>query len=220
MNFTLRLVALLAWSQPACGTANNAPPQRRTGPDLQRLLALERQFAAEGPILRQRLAAEAALPNPGPISRELKRLEEVLASALAAPDAAGLCRLHHAVLEHDAMRVRALVSAGAAINVRAGDSGVLPLHLAVLAGDRDPQCLQELLDGGADVDAADANGVTGLHAACSLNMPRVTTMLLAAGAVSLHAAAAAAAGPCADLAHPPTPARRPPPLLSGQQTRP
>jgi hypothetical protein len=155
---------------------------------LQRLVALERRFESERPALLDRLDAEARTSGERPVSSKLQQLREVLLAALAAPDENGLCRLHYAVLECDAARVRSLVRAGAQTEVAAGEPGVLPLHLTILAGDRQPGCLRELLDGGADPDAPDANGVTALHAACSLNMPRLATMLLAAGAVSARTA--------------------------------
>ena len=152
-------------------------------PELQRLLALERRFDRERPALTRLLAQEASSkPGKRPVSDALARLQAVLRAALASPDTYGLCRLHHAVLERDAERVRELCVAGAETEVAAGESGVLPLHLAVLAGDAQPHCLQALIAGGANVDAPDTRGVTALHAACSLNFPRLTTLLLAAGA--------------------------------------
>lgn len=182
------LLALAAcWlPQPAVSANAGGPPERRPSPGLQRLVAMERRFEAERQALLDRLAAEAHTAAR-PVSSKLKQLREVLLAALAAPDENGLCRLHHAVLDCDAARVRSLVRAGAQTDVAAGEPGVLPLHLTILAGDRRPGCLQELLDGGADVDAPDANGVTALHAACNLNMPRLASILLAAGAVSARA---------------------------------
>jgi hypothetical protein len=41
--------------------------------------------------------------------------------------------------------------------------------------------------------------VTALHAACSLNLPRLTTMLLAAGAVSTRAVPPSPASSCCTL---------------------
>ena len=55
---------------------------------------------------------------------------------------------------------------------------------AVLAGDHDADCLTELLHHGAEVDAADAHGVTALHASAALNLPHVASLLLRAGAAA------------------------------------
>eukprot|EP00967_Tisochrysis_lutea_P062434 scaffold80139_cov33-Tisochrysis_lutea.AAC.1 len=172
-----------------CASADG-PPERRPLPHLRRLHVLERQFEAEAPQLKCQLESEEEESEARPLLMRLLRLREALLHALAAPDENGLCRLHHAVLEQDAERVRSLIKAGAELNVAAGDAGVLPLHLSILAGDDDPTCLQELLDGGADTNAPDANGVTALHAACSLNMPRLTSILLSAGAVRAFGARA------------------------------
>ncbi|EOD11999.1 hypothetical protein EMIHUDRAFT_120208 [Emiliania huxleyi CCMP1516] len=174
---------MLALGFAAAAATSGSPPNRRSGgPDLQKLsTARERLFEAELE-LQGALAREASRPGPRPVSKALDRLQSVLVAALASPDEDGLCRLHHAVLEQDEDRVKCLVGAGAQTEVAAGEAGVLPLHLAVLAGDGSPGCMRELLAGGAKVDAPDTNGVTALHAACGLNQPQLTSLLLDAGA--------------------------------------
>ena len=143
---------MLALGFASAAATSGSPPNRRSGgPDLQKLsTARERLFEAELE-LQGALAREASRPGPRPVSKALDRLQSVLVAALASPDEDGLCRLHHAVLEQDEDRVKCLVGAGAQTEVAAGEAGVLPLHLAVLAGDGSPGCMRELLAGGAKV---------------------------------------------------------------------
>uniref|UniRef100_A0A7S2DT32 Uncharacterized protein n=1 Tax=Haptolina brevifila TaxID=156173 RepID=A0A7S2DT32_9EUKA len=113
---------------------------------------------------------------------ELRRLHGVLKEQLSDPDAAGLTRVHRSVIEQDIERLEWLLACGADLESEAGPLAVRPLHLAVLAGDHSTQCLERLLAAGARPDAPDRKGTTALHAATSLNLPHVCSLLIGAGA--------------------------------------
>lgn len=95
----------------------------------------------------------------------------------------------------DVAQVDACLDAGADPDARA-DNGMTPLHHAAIAADHevtplhwaasdsnDPAVIEALIAGGADVNAADVDGLTPLHwAAEESATPAVITALLAAGA--------------------------------------
>lgn len=116
------------------------------------------------------------------VMAELERLRSVLDDELNAADEHGLSRVHQSVLEQDVRRLNVLLGCGANLECTAGPYAVRPVHLAVLAGDERTDCLRRLLDAGAQADAPDAKGTTALHAASSLNLPHVCSILLGSGA--------------------------------------
>ena len=97
----------------------------------------------------------------------------VLARAQAEPD------LTAAVRAGDAARVRALIAAGAGVNVPQGD-GATALHWAAHRNDAATAAL--LIAAGADVDAANALGATPLWLAAANGSAPIVARLLEAGA--------------------------------------
>ncbi|XP_026882856.2 nuclear factor NF-kappa-B p105 subunit isoform X2 [Electrophorus electricus] len=99
----------------------------------------------------------------------------------AMANTAGLCPLHLAVVANSLGSVRALLKSGASPEVQERTSGRTPLHLATehdnvsLAG-----CL--LLEGDAKVDSLTYNGSTPLHIAAGRGSPKLSALLVAAGA--------------------------------------
>jgi ankyrin repeat protein len=76
--------------------------------------------------------------------------------------------------------VRALIDAGAKVNVQDG-RGVTPLIAAVSSDTHDPNVVKLLLAAGAAVNASDANGETALDWARKAGNPAIQKMLVAAG---------------------------------------
>ena len=126
--------------------------------------------------------ADRELPMPPELKSQLEQLGHTLRQELNQADELGLTRVHRSVIEQDIDRLDALLRAGADYERPAGELNVIPLHLSVLAGDQRTACLERLLREGASVDKADAKGTTALHAASTLNLPHVCTLLLEAGA--------------------------------------
>ena len=73
--------------------------------------------------------------------------------------------------------VRLLVQSKAGLCEAVAGDGTTPLHLA-----RDPRIVRLLLDGGADIDRADAHGATALLAACQEGRVEVARLLVERGA--------------------------------------
>ena len=126
--------------------------------------------------------ADREHPMPPELKSQLEQLGHTLRQELNQVDELGLTRVHRSVIEQDVDRLDALLRAGADYERPAGELNVIPLHLSVLAGDQHTACLERLLREGALVDKADAKGTTALHAASTLNLPHVCTLLLEAGA--------------------------------------
>ena len=110
------------------------------------------------------LAAMAMLATP---------MLAMLAHAHMEPD------LTAAVRAGDAARVRALIAAGADVNVPQGD-GATALHWAAHRNDAEAAAL--LIAAGADVDAANALGATPLWLAAANGSAPIVARLLEAGA--------------------------------------
>jgi ankyrin repeat protein len=109
---------------------------------------------------------------------ELLDAEPFIVSALA-PD--GFSALHLAAFFGQPSVAQLLVDRDADVNAEADNSShVQPLHSAV-AG-RDAQCVQILLDAGADVDARQHGGSTPLMAAAQNGDLEIVRALLAVGA--------------------------------------
>jgi ankyrin repeat protein len=113
------------------------------------------------------------------------RVEELLradpaSAAASTPD--GFTALHLAAFfSGDADIARALVAAGAPVDVHAGnDMRVTPLNSAAAADARDVAAV--LLEAGADADAVQAGGYTPLHSAAANGDAALVDLLLARGA--------------------------------------
>ncbi|XP_010727981.2 ankyrin repeat domain-containing protein 61 [Larimichthys crocea] len=107
-----------------------------------------------------------------------------------AVDSSGMTPLHMAagILHKDIMA--SLIKEGADINMGVKHSGNTPLHLAAMAlavkitktlGD-DNNCISELVDHGAEANAANKAGRTPLHEACSMGNEELVDLLLRYGA--------------------------------------
>ncbi|XP_062874698.1 nuclear factor NF-kappa-B p105 subunit isoform X2 [Trichomycterus rosablanca] len=122
----------------------------------------------------------AAQQSDGDVIRVLLKRREVL-ELTNTHNSAGVCPLHLAVLANSLNGVRALLEAGASVEVQERTCGRTPLHLATehdnvsLAG-----CL--LLEGDAEVDSLTYNGSTGLHIAAGRGSLKLSALLIAAGA--------------------------------------
>ncbi|XP_053507296.1 nuclear factor NF-kappa-B p105 subunit isoform X2 [Ictalurus furcatus] len=122
----------------------------------------------------------AAQQKDGEMIRMLLRHQEAL-DLSNTHNTAGLCPLHIAVLANSLSSVRALLEAGANVEVQERTCGRTPLHLATehdnvsLAG-----CL--LLEGDAEVDSLTYNGSTPLHIAAGRGSFKLSALLIAAGA--------------------------------------
>ena len=119
------------------------------------------------------------------------RVEELLRAdpaSAAAPTPDGFTALHLAAFfSGDAAIARALLGAGAPVDVHAGnDMRVTPLNSAAAAGARGIAAI--LLEAGADADAAQAGGYTPLHSAAANGDAALADMLVAHGARSGRAA--------------------------------
>jgi len=80
----------------------------------------------------------------------------------------------------DAEMVRFLLARGATVNFRSDDEGLTPLHEAIFADS--PAAVAALLQGGADVDAKDGDGVPPLLAATRHCLVDIVRLLLSHGA--------------------------------------
>ncbi len=87
--------------------------------------------------------------------------------------------LHEATRDGDLEQVRALIDAGADLDVR-GDNGETPLNIAILEGQVLVASL--LIDRGADIQARNKGGFTPLHAAAYANVVEIAEKLLSRGA--------------------------------------
>ena len=107
-------------------------------------------------------------------------------AALHARDRSDRTPLHHAAESGTAANVRALLAAGAQVDMRASGFDVdwgwdwTPLHLATQNPDAD--IVRVLLGAGADVNARAYYGQTPLHLAAGNENPEVAALLLEAGA--------------------------------------
>jgi uncharacterized protein len=113
------------------------------------------------------------------------RVEELLRAdpaGAAAPTPDGFTALHLAAFfSRDAEIARALVAAGAAVDVHAdNDMRVTPLNSAAAADAREVAAV--ILGAGADADAAQAGGYTALHAAAANGDAALVDLLIAHGA--------------------------------------
>ncbi|KAG8009053.1 Ankyrin repeat domain-containing protein 61 [Nibea albiflora] len=107
-----------------------------------------------------------------------------------AVDSSGMMPLHMAagILHKDIMA--SLIKEGADINMGVKHSGNTPLHLAALALavkttktlEDDENCISELVDHGAEANAANKAGRTPLHEACSMGNEELVDLLLRYGA--------------------------------------
>ncbi|TVP87514.1 MAG: ankyrin repeat domain-containing protein [Pseudomonadaceae bacterium] len=106
-------------------------------------------------------------------------------AALEQRDSNGMTLLHWAASRGNLEQVESLIAAGLDINAR-DTSGRVPLHLAALAGDRDPggAKLQALLQAGAEIDVRSTNEIdaTPLITASRFGNAEHVRLLLEAGA--------------------------------------
>ncbi|XP_026136135.1 nuclear factor NF-kappa-B p105 subunit-like isoform X1 [Carassius auratus] len=104
-----------------------------------------------------------------------------VAQLTSMPNTAGLCPLHLAVQANSLSCVRALLDAGADVEVQELTCGRTPLHLATELGNLSlAGCL--LLEGNAFVDSVTYNGSTPLHTAAGRDSTKLCAILMAAGA--------------------------------------
>ena len=115
------------------------------------------------------------------LSRDLEKLKAVRREDVDTKDRAGRTALHHAILSGELSAVRWLVANGADPGAKDNECWT-PLHYA--AQEHRPDIARSLLDGGALVDAADANGNTPLWRAVfdSRGRPEMIQCLLSYGA--------------------------------------
>ncbi|MBN2312163.1 MAG: ankyrin repeat domain-containing protein [Candidatus Hydrogenedentes bacterium] len=98
----------------------------------------------------------------------------------------GKTPLHLAVLEEADAVAEVLLEYGADVNARSKPEGMTPLYIDLSSFDPndkyDTGLLELLLARGADVNIANADGVTPLHRAATNGMPEACKLLLARGA--------------------------------------
>jgi ankyrin repeat protein len=94
---------------------------------------------------------------------DLKKVRRLLGNGaqVNGRDSRGKTALHFAAQSKNVLVVDALVQAGADANAKA-DGDVTPLMLSVDMGFGDPEIALWLIRAGADVQAADTNGDTGV----------------------------------------------------------
>eukprot|EP00854_Cymbomonas_tetramitiformis_P004445 gene4445-5456_t len=93
----------------------------------------------------------------------------------------GLKPIHVAVEKCDGDAVKALIAAGASLNVQEGSTGCTPLHVAVRSKKR-VSILQDLIAFGAHLDLRDSTGCTPLRVAARDNNIDALKALIDAGA--------------------------------------
>lgn len=92
----------------------------------------------------------------------------------------GYTALHYAVAVGDRSLVDALIRVGADVNALTKSQFATPLHVAVMQQRAD--MLSVLIDAGANIGAANTNGMTALHFAAHRGVLDAVNVLLAAGA--------------------------------------
>ncbi len=92
----------------------------------------------------------------------------------------GLAPIHLAAKDGHDEAVRMLVSNGADVDSRSGSSGSPPLHYAIIQ--ERPRTVATLLQCHADVNAADWDGIAGLHLAAGCALLDIVKMLVDNGA--------------------------------------
>ena len=116
-------------------------------------------------------------------SRELEAVEALLEHAGADPDAiaeAGWAPLHLASRHSDLGILRALVAAGADVELRDHRNGWTPLLHAIHV--RNELAVAALIESGADVDRSGKSGITPLIMASGYGMTGTVRLLLDSGA--------------------------------------
>ena len=92
-----------------------------------------------------------------------------------------------ACIDGDVWRVRALLDAGAVVD-QSNDSGSSPFYFCchgfLFSATREvyAECLQLLLNAGADVNQRGPKGITAMHMACMIELPDLARLLVEAGA--------------------------------------
>jgi uncharacterized protein len=92
----------------------------------------------------------------------------------------GMTALHWAAFQDDLEMTRMLLAAGAGVKAATRDGAITPLLLACTGGNA--AIIQAILDAGADVNSANANGTTALMSASSAGNPDAVKLLLDRGA--------------------------------------
>uniref|UniRef100_A0A8C1WSU9 Nuclear factor of kappa light polypeptide gene enhancer in B-cells 1 n=1 Tax=Cyprinus carpio TaxID=7962 RepID=A0A8C1WSU9_CYPCA len=137
-------------------------------------------FAVSGDA-RMLLAPQLRKPNLMFLVLRLLLKHKSVAQLTSIPNTAGLCPLHLAVQANSLSCVRALLDAGADVEVQELTCGRTALHLATELGNLSlAGCL--LLEGNAYVDSVTYNGSTPLHTAAGRDSTKLCAILMAAGA--------------------------------------
>lgn len=96
-------------------------------------------------------------------------------------DKAGITPLHAACITKSLTNVRALIDAGADVNVRSGKSGDMPLHIAAQKRDS-KEIVESLIAAGGKIGSKNDRGRTPLHEAADTGQLANAMALVGAGA--------------------------------------
>lgn len=137
-------------------------------------LALENGFTDLAEFLRGEGAAEPVVSAPVFESAPMPSAENI-----NTPDAAGFTPLFHALMAGDNGRLKALIEAGADVNIKAPAVGS-PLLFACTSSNA--EAAKALIDAKADLNAAGDTGYTPLMMSCQIGNKELVQLLLQAGA--------------------------------------
>lgn len=137
-------------------------------------LALENGFTDLAEFLRGNGAAEPVVSAPVVESAPMPSAENI-----NTPDAAGFTPLFHALIAGDNVRLKALIEAGADVNIKAPAVGS-PLLFACTSSNA--EAAKALIDAKADLNAVGDTGYTPLMMSCQIGNKELVSLLLQAGA--------------------------------------